>query len=180
MQRGFSLIELVMVMVVLGTLAAIAAPRITAAQAGNRLTAAEQRLEHEFAAVGALARAKGAAHTVQIHLVSNELRVFEGTPSNLGAQVSSVDFDAEPYGVTFTSTTIGHPSGYVGVDAFGMYEAVAKVRIARGSAAAVVSLDGPLKGPAIAGAADEDEEAGGNPGLIGTLLGGLLGGLGGG
>ena len=175
MRRGFSLIELVMVMVVLGTIAAIAAPRITAAQTGNRLTAAEQRLAHEFAAVGALARAKGAAHTVQIHLVSNEFRVFEGTPANLGALVSSVDFEAEPYGVTFTSTSIGHPSGYVGVDAFGMYEAVAKVRIARGSAAVTVNLAGPVKGAAIADAAEE-EQGGGNAGLIGVLLGGLLGG----
>lgn len=179
MRRGFSLIELVMVMVVLGTIAAIAAPRVSAAQTGNRLAAAEKRLANEFAAVGALARAKGAAHTVQIHLVTNEFRVFEGTPSKLGALVSSVDFDAEPYGVTFATTTIGHPSGYVGVDAFGMYEAVARVRIARGSNTATVNLIGPVKGPAISGATDENND-GGNPGLIGALLGGLLGGLGGG
>ncbi|MCC5822591.1 MAG: type II secretion system protein [Planctomycetes bacterium] len=173
MRRGFSLIELVLVIIVIGMVAAIAVPRVSSGQSGKRLSAAEKRLVTEFESVSDLARAKGRTHTIQIHLSQSEFRVYEGSPGSLGPLVRTVPMSRSPYEVRFETTNITHPQGYLTVDGFGMYSANARVRIAAGSMTRTVDLVGPVMT-----SLKEAEESGGGGGggLLGGLVNGLLGG----
>jgi prepilin-type N-terminal cleavage/methylation domain-containing protein len=173
MRRGFTMIELVLVVLVVAVVAAIAVPRLATAQTAARLNGAENRLLSEFAAVGELAAAQGRTHTIQLHLGSAELRVFQGTALIRDALVRTVAFGEEPYGVRFVSTNITSGASTIVVDGHGMYSSSAKVQIAYGSDVRVVTLTGPVAGAPIT---EEEAEAGGD-GLLGGLIKGLLGGL---
>lgn len=172
MRRGFSLIELVLVIIVIGMVAAIAVPRVSSAQSGNRLSAAQSRLVAEFEMAADLAKAKGRTHTIQLHLGESEFRVYEGRPGSLGALVRSVPMARSPYEVYFASTNIANPQGYLTVDGFGMYSANARVRIVAGS----TTMDVELVGPVMTSLEEAQESGGGGGGLLGGLVNGLLGG----
>lgn len=170
MQRAFSLIEIVLVVVIVGIVAAVAIPRIGSAQAGTRIESADKRMRSEFVAVGELARANGRSHTVQISLPDSQIRVYEGTPPSLGPQVRTVSMAEQPYAVRFVSTTISDPNGYITVDGYGMYSANARVRIETSGIDRVVDLKAPVRTTL-----EEGVEATGGTG--GGLLGGIVNGL---
>lgn len=170
MRRGFTMLELVLVVVIIGMVAAVAAPRLAASQTGARLNAAEKRLASEFAAAAEMATTKGVTHTIQFDIAASELRVFEGPLANKSALVRTVPLGAEPYGVSLVSTNITGGASTIRVDGFGMYSATAKVQIAHRGAVRVVNLNGPVRGVLVEASASEG-------GLISALLKGLLGGL---
>lgn len=172
MRRAFSMIELVIVVLIIGMVAAVAVPRLTSAQSGSRLVAAENRLLSEFGAVGEQALAMGQSHTIQFHVPTSEFRVYEGSPPALGSLVRTVRLGQEPYRVQIVSTTIGNPDGFIVVNGHGMYSAGAKVQISVGGSVRAVTVEGPMKGALVL-------EAPKDGGVVDGVVGGLLGGIGG-
>ncbi len=174
MARGFTLMEMVLVIAVIGVTAAVAVPRLASAQTGARLTGAERRMISEFEAVGERAAAEGRAYCVQFHLLSGEMRVFLGTTPTPAALVRTVAFAAEPYGARIVGTNITGGSATIVVDGSGLYSATAKVQLQAGDAVRVVDLSGPVAGaPSLTGTI---EQTGGGllDALVDTLLGGLI------
>ncbi len=177
MRHGFTMVEMVLVVVIVAMLATVAVPRLASAQTGSRLTGAEKRLMSEFEAVGETAAAQGRPHTIQFHILSSELRVYLGTVVDEDARVRTVPFDQEPYGVRFVATNITSGEGVIRIDGFGMYSANAKVQIAHGGHVRVVNLDGPVAGEPITVEEAESGGGGGGGGLLSGLIGKLLGGI---
>ncbi len=175
MRHGFTMVEMVLVVVVVAMLATIAVPRLASAQTGSRLTGAEKRLMSEFAAVGELAFAQGRPHIIQFDILSSELRIYRGTILDKNALIKTVSFGQEPYGVRFVSTNITAGDGSIRVDGFGMYSGIAKVQIAFGDHVRVVELGGPVAGAPII--VPNVQGGGGGGGILGSLLGKLLGGV---
>lgn len=173
MQRAFSLIELVLVVIIIGVVAAVAIPRVGSGQAGTRVDAAEKRMQSEFEAVGDLARSKGRSHTVQISLPDSQIRVYEGTPPALGALVRTVPMSEAPYSVRFQTSTITDPNGYITVDGHGMYSANARVGIDAAGIARTVNLVAPVHTSLEEGIEANGGDTGG--GLLGGIVNGLLG-----
>lgn len=173
MRRGFTLLELLLVVAVIGVLALVAVPRLASAQTGSRLAGAERRMQSEFAAVGELASAQGVTHTIQFHIPSSEMRIYRGTTAAAPALIRTIPFADEPYRTAIVATNITGAHTTIQVDGFGVYSAAATVQIDLGGIVRVVELTAPVAGSA---SVLEDAEAGG-AGLLGDLIKGLLGGL---
>lgn len=173
MHRGFTMIEMVLVMVIIAMVALVAVPRMSASRVGIRLGAAESRLTSEFAAVAALSRSTGRTHAIQFNTDANEMRIFEGSTADKDRLVGTVTFASKPYLVGFGTVSISDGRPIIVVDPYGMYSAAAKVQLTSGTVARVVSLDGPRSGEVVESVKDASQ----NQGLIGGLLDGLLGGL---
>lgn len=74
--RGFSLIELVLVMTIISTLAAIAVPRYANALARYRADAAARRVVADLAYARTLAKSSSASITVEVLKVSDALNIL--------------------------------------------------------------------------------------------------------
>ncbi len=173
MRRAFTMIEMVLVVVIVGMVALLAVPRLSASRVGLRLDAAEARLRSEFAAISALSRSTGRTHAIQFNADNSELRVFEGKAADKDHLVYAVSLAARPYTTRIGSVTIADGRATVVVDPYGIYSSDAKVQITSGSISRVVSLGGPRSGAPVESVKDASQD----PGLIGGLLQGLLGGL---
>lgn len=173
MDRGFTMIELVLVVVIIATVALIAVPRLSAAQTGTRINAAESRLRSEFAAVATLSRSTGRTHAIRFVSASDEVRIYAGRTANEDNLIRTVSLAERPYAVAIDSASISDGRTVVVVDPYGMYSANASVQITSGSVRRIVSLEGPTAGEPIESVKDATR----SDGLIGGLLNGLLGGL---
>ncbi|XAL98863.1 prepilin-type N-terminal cleavage/methylation domain-containing protein [Phycisphaeraceae bacterium D3-23] len=94
-RRGFSLIELALVVALIAVLGAIAAPRFASASARQRADAAANRLEADLKLAQTTARATSADYTIRFMTkASYECIAADGTLER------TVSLRNEPYGVT--------------------------------------------------------------------------------
>lgn len=104
-RSGFTLVELAVVLVILGLVAGIAAPRYAAAAARYRLKAATYRIAADLAQARAAARASSAAVKVTFSLTSPaqyQLTGGGGLPSS-----EAVVLGNDPYRVTIKTVDFG-------------------------------------------------------------------------
>lgn len=96
---GFSLVELVVVMLVLGVIAAIAAPRFGYASATFRLEAAIQKIEADLQYASQMARSQSRTVAVVFNPANDSYRI-SGVDSPLGGTGDyTVDLSQPPYEV---------------------------------------------------------------------------------
>lgn len=146
MRRGFSLIEVVVVMMIMVAVALIAVPRLAAAGFQGRLNGVQTRLVYEFEAAADRCIDRGRAHTIVFDLPSHEMRIYEGSGASKGALVRTIELDAEPYTVQIKAVSISDAKSYIDIDAFGVYSATATVTVTANGQDRTVSLSGPLQG----------------------------------
>jgi len=105
--RAFSLVEMVMVIVLLGVMAAIAAPRYASFLREQRLNFADLRLRGDIALAQKRARYLGAAVTMTFTPASHRYAIVGmNDPDKVGASYI-VNLAQEPYGVTMSSADLG-------------------------------------------------------------------------
>jgi len=96
-RRAFTLVELVVVMAILGIVAAIAAPRFGASMARRRLDNCEHRIIADFEMARRLARSRSSSVTMQFNPVSNSYDIFALNNLDTGAVNYGVELANPPY-----------------------------------------------------------------------------------
>jgi len=125
---AFSMIELVLVVVIMGIIVTIAAPRFADAGSGRRLNAATSVIERDINAIQLRAKASGKVHTLKFYPDDEMYVAFEGTDINRNAIVLSRQLDADPLSVGLSRTNIGGDETIV-ISAFGEFEKSFTVRV---------------------------------------------------
>lgn len=125
-RRGFSLIELVAVVLIVGIVAALAAPRVASALARQRVDGAARRVVADLALAQRAARAASASRSVTFSTATGGYTVSGVDNPNQPGKPYVVDLGAEPYGaevisILFTGGSVltfdgfGQPSSGGGV-----------------------------------------------------------------
>ena len=139
-RRGFSLIELVMVISIIGTFAAIAMPRYGNALVRYRVDAAAQRIlaDLDYARTQAMIRSKPQTIAFDVSANSYALAGIEGLNARLATY--SVVLASEPYRADLFSASFGG-SPTVTFDIFGIPNAAGTVVVQIGSASRTITLN---------------------------------------
>lgn len=139
---GFSLVELVVVIVVLGTIAAIAAPRFGHAANSYRLESAVQKLEADLRYATQMARAQSRTITVHFDPDSDSYRIIGVKDAFGGANDYSVDLSQPPYQIDLADVRFsdGTPSA-LRINGHGSLINKGVVRLELGPNARLIGID---------------------------------------
>ena len=139
-RTGFSLLELVMVVAIIGVLAAIAAPRYGRAIARYRADMAARRIAADLALAGRAARTAGASKTVSFSVAGAEYTI-PGLPS---LRDSTADYRVvlsdSPYQAAVVSADFGGDAD-VAFDGYGTPDSGGSISIQVGEYTKTVVLD---------------------------------------
>jgi prepilin-type N-terminal cleavage/methylation domain-containing protein len=143
MRHAFTLFELVITLVIVGIVAAIAAPRITSANEGTRIEAAESRIASEMLAASESARANGSSRSVLLDADKDQFIVYEGANGPSGSTILTINLGASPYRIDVTSTSIPSTPGYLVVDGYGIFDRNLKFIAAADSISKTITIHVP-------------------------------------
>jgi prepilin-type N-terminal cleavage/methylation domain-containing protein len=106
--RGFSLIELVLVLGILAVMAALAAPRYALALADYRAEHAARRIVADIAATQSAARATASSETITFDLPANAYQIPPAVAGNTPARLTLSD---APFDASLVSASFGAAGG---------------------------------------------------------------------
>ncbi|MEO0482419.1 MAG: type II secretion system protein [Planctomycetota bacterium] len=138
-RRAFTLIELTMVLVIMGVLAAVLAPRYGDAIARSRVDAAAERLVAELALTSSRARAAGETWTVWMDPSTERIWRTSAASFVLYNTDIGLDFGAEPYRTDLSSVNFGGFSR-IEFDAFGRPGSDGVVTLRHGQTQRIVTV----------------------------------------
>lgn len=138
--HGFSLLELVLVLAIIATMAAIAAPRYAASAVRYRADLAARRIVHDLALAQATAKAKGASQTVVINQGTDTV-VLSGL-AGLDPQVSEycTKLSESPYQANITGSHFPANNDIV-FDGWGIPDSGGTVVLTVGSETRTITVD---------------------------------------
>jgi prepilin-type N-terminal cleavage/methylation domain-containing protein len=139
-RRGFSLVELVLVLAMIGVVAAIAAPRFARANNGYRADLAARRIVADLAYAARKARAASKPYTVTFNTAAASYQLVNVSDIDRSTQPYVVKLAAEPYGVRMTSASFGG-APQATFDGYGMPTSAGTVVVRAGDAVRTVTLD---------------------------------------
>jgi prepilin-type N-terminal cleavage/methylation domain-containing protein len=138
--RGFSLIELLIVLTILAVLVTIAQPRYAAAVSRYRASAAAQRIAADLALAQSRARNTSSSRSVVFDVAGNSYQLpLETDPANSGATYT-VSLGHYPYQATLLSTDFGGTSQIV-FNGYGIPSNGGAVVVQAGNASNTVTID---------------------------------------
>src|SRR5262245_2430022 len=137
---AFTLVELVMVLVLIGLMAALAAPRYASSLTRYRVEAAARRVAADLAYAQARARATGVTRVVAFDRQADCYTLVGEAHLNEPANSYIVDLTLSPYRSSITSANFGG-SGTVSFNTFGVPSAAGVVRVRCGSLTRQVIVD---------------------------------------
>jgi len=105
--RGFSMMELAIVVSIVGIIAAIAVPKFADAGSGRRLSAAKKALIADIEMAQLRARATSKTHAIKFYPNENKYIIVEGTDVRKEAIILTRDFDDNPFNLGIKRTNIG-------------------------------------------------------------------------
>lgn len=139
-RRGFSLIELVMVLVTVATISAIAMPRYAGAIAHYRLESAVQRIVADVALAKSRANFSSTPVTVSFDPSTSTYQI-QGMPDPNGRTGTyTVNLAADPYRVTLMSASFGN-GNQLTFDGYGTPSQGGSVSIAGSGRVRTIAVD---------------------------------------
>lgn len=108
--RGFSLIELVMVIAILATMSAIAVPRYANALTNYRVDSAARRIVADLAYAQSQARESSSSRTVSFDTASDSYRLNDVADIDRSSGAYVIDLRGEPYRATLVSAVFDDSS----------------------------------------------------------------------
>jgi prepilin-type N-terminal cleavage/methylation domain-containing protein len=139
-RRAFTIIELILVMLVLGILASVAAPRYREAMASYRADAAAKRVAGDLRMVRQYARKTSSIQTVQFDAAANTYVAASLPDLNRPGTTYAVDLTGSEYVTDVTAATFGAGST-VQFDIFGRPDMTGSITLQSGSRTRTVSVD---------------------------------------
>lgn len=121
---GFNLVELVLVTVIVGVVAAMAVPRYADATARYRADAAVQRLEADLQRAQTHAEATSRSVRVWFRLAEGQVRLLDLDDPDGFESTYTTELSEEPYRATLTTADFGG-DGFLVFDGYGRPEVIA-------------------------------------------------------
>jgi prepilin-type N-terminal cleavage/methylation domain-containing protein len=138
--RAFTLVELVMVLVLVGVLAAVAAPRFARANANYRADLAARRIAADLAFAQRKARASSKQVTVSFAVATHSYQLVNVSDLDRSSQTYIVKLSAEPYGASLLTADFAGAAQVV-FDGYGTPSAAGAVTLRAGGVQRTVTLD---------------------------------------
>ena len=141
LRPAFSLVELVLILAIIATLAMIAAPRYANAMAHYRAELAARRIVADLAHARAQAKASSQSWTVSFNPPANSYIIFDDTVLGNATTVTTVVLSEPPYHASITAAVFGADSDVV-FDGYGASDGGGTVNVHSGGFQRQVVLDG--------------------------------------
>lgn len=142
-RRGFTLLELVIVVTTMGLLAAVAVPRLTGVVTTRRVTAAAERVAADLRYARAYARATGTPVTVGFDEEIGRYTLVDVPPPVGSGGDYSVELGETPYGCVLELTVVPAASDLT-FDAYGLPVSAGtswRIEVSEGSTVGRVDVD---------------------------------------
>jgi len=148
---GFTLIEVLMVLGIIGVIAAMAMPRWTRSVARYEADAAARRLAADLAWAQSLARNTSSSLTVHVSLTDSTYQLVGVADPDHPGQGYSVDLKQSPYRCAIVASTATDANGNIVFDGYGTTAATGSIIVQAGDAQKQVNVN-PAAGIASQGA----------------------------
>ncbi|MHC4985372.1 MAG: prepilin-type N-terminal cleavage/methylation domain-containing protein [Planctomycetota bacterium] len=139
-REGFTLLELVLVLAIVGVLAAIAAPRLAASSAVHRAESAAWRVKMDLALARHLAKTSCADQSIGFAVATDDYTLPGVADANDTSGIYTVQLDDRPYDATIVSADF-NSSTTVTFDGYGNPSSGGSVVIQAGHVTKTVVLD---------------------------------------
>jgi prepilin-type N-terminal cleavage/methylation domain-containing protein len=117
-RRGFSLLELTIVILIIGILAAVATPNWAAVLSKYRADAAAQRIVTDLARTQSLAYSTSTAQTLTLNVTQSTYQIAGLRSLDRASSIYTVDLTAEPYCSTLISANF-NGTAQISFDGYG-------------------------------------------------------------
>ena len=139
--RGFSLLELLLVLTIIATLTAMAIPRYQTSLARYRADLAARRIVADLTQARTSAKATSASRTVAFSVAANSYQIPQLSSLNDNAGGYSVTLSERPYGVGLESAMFGD-DGQIIFNGWGLPDSGGTVTLSIGTERRTVVVDG--------------------------------------
>jgi len=137
---GFSILELVLVLAIMTTVAAMAAPRYAAPTARYRADLAARRIAHDLELARATAKAKGATQKTRLRHSSHEVQLYDAAALDPHMPTYLTHLSDSPYFADITSSDFGGDNKVI-FDGWGLPDSGGAAVLTVGSETRTITVD---------------------------------------
>lgn len=137
-RRGFSLVELIVVIVIIASIGAIAAPRFASADVSFRTNGAAHQLADAIRDAATQARNRSKPVRIRISASSNNFSAAVQSPLEYIALFNTTD---RPFNIDIIAVEFADSSSFLTVNGFGVYSTSVNIKVGAGKATQTVMVD---------------------------------------
>jgi type IV fimbrial biogenesis protein FimT len=139
-ERGFTLVDMAMTILIIGILMASAAPKFAASVKRTQLDAAGKKLKADLTFARQRAINRSASQTVQFPTGTNSYTLLGLANPDRPSQTYAINLSQEPFRTTISSATVGGDQEIV-FDRFGRPDSAGTITLSAGGNASTVSIN---------------------------------------